>query len=250
MSRAPDQLAPSWLPRQQRRRIDQALRKLLRRDACSVCGKTFRHSSRTACGFDAHYDVAVTGECCIDRLTEIFLMGLYSERKYDFLLPGDSKPDNELTNEQVVAAIAAYQKIIIDTDKRLDDIERRGGTTRSRGVSLLDHPWKSDDRDWFERNRSRAHRVRMPFPGEADECGIKAPAGYSLIALVRQVEPGSQLKAWLCIIGDPSPPIPEVEALAHALFEIAVRREAAPFDLESFLALVGKYTALADGGTS
>ena len=72
MSRAPDQLAPSWLPRQQRRRIDRELHKLLRRDVCSICGSTFKHNSRTASGFDAHGNVAVAGECCIDRVVEIF----------------------------------------------------------------------------------------------------------------------------------------------------------------------------------
>jgi hypothetical protein len=44
----PDQLAPSWLPRQQRRHVDRQLRRLLRRDVCSICGNTFKHNSRTA----------------------------------------------------------------------------------------------------------------------------------------------------------------------------------------------------------
>jgi hypothetical protein len=43
MSRAPDQLAPTWLPRQQRRYVDRALRKLIRRNVCSLCGGAFRH---------------------------------------------------------------------------------------------------------------------------------------------------------------------------------------------------------------
>jgi hypothetical protein len=38
MSRTPDSLAPPWLPRPQRRRIDRQLRQLMQRDVCSVCG--------------------------------------------------------------------------------------------------------------------------------------------------------------------------------------------------------------------
>ena len=39
-------LAPPWLPRQQRRRIDRQLRRLMRRDTCSVCGTPFRIQHR------------------------------------------------------------------------------------------------------------------------------------------------------------------------------------------------------------
>ena len=70
MNRAPDQLAPSRLSRQQRRRLDRQLRKLFRHDVCSICGNTFKHNSRTAAGFDAQGDVAVACECCFDRLAE------------------------------------------------------------------------------------------------------------------------------------------------------------------------------------
>jgi hypothetical protein len=41
MNRAPDQLAPSRLPRQQRRRLDRALRKLFHQNKCSFCGSSF-----------------------------------------------------------------------------------------------------------------------------------------------------------------------------------------------------------------
>jgi hypothetical protein len=35
-------------------------------------------------------------------------------------------------------------------------------------VNMIDHPWKGDDRAWFENNPERAHRLRKPFPGEFD----------------------------------------------------------------------------------
>ena len=41
MNRAPDQLAPSRLSRQQRRRLDRALRKLFHQNKCLFCGSSF-----------------------------------------------------------------------------------------------------------------------------------------------------------------------------------------------------------------
>jgi hypothetical protein len=248
MNRAPDQLAPSWLPRQLRRRINRALRKLIRRDVCSVCGGPFRHNSRMAAGFDTHGNVALVGECCIDRLAEIFIMGCYSDRHYDFLQPRDSKPDIEPTNEQIVNAIATWQEAITDSDKRLADVERRGGSIRASEVVLLEHPWKSDDRDWFAQNRERSHRMRAPFPGELD--GVEIPAGRKVIMLVRQVEPGRRLRAAFAPDVILLPGSPHDEAFAHALFEVAVGHEAAPPDDKALDALIKKYATPADGSVS
>lgn len=241
MSRAPDQMAPSWLPRQRRRHVDRALRKLLHRNSCSLCGGSFKHNSPTASGFDAQGNVALAGECCIDRLSEIFLMGLYSDRKYDFLLPSDFKPDSEVTNKQAAAAIALYQKAIADADERFADVEKRGGVARVTAANVLDHPWMRDDRDWFKQNPTRSHRMRMPFPGELD--GVKIPAGRTVIILVRQVAPGQRIRAVL----DPDiillPGSLDDEAAAHALFEVAMQREAMPTDCNALRALMEKYTA-------
>jgi hypothetical protein len=45
-----NRFAPGWLPRQQRRRIDRELDKLIQRDVCSLCGAPFKHNTRTAPG--------------------------------------------------------------------------------------------------------------------------------------------------------------------------------------------------------
>ena len=127
------------------------------------------------------------------------------------------------------------------TDKRLDDVERHGGGGRTRNVSLLTHPWKSDDRDWFEQYQERSHRARMPFPGEFDEEAAKTPPGHALIVLVRQVEPDFRLRAAFCLNPDLLP-VPDDEAVAHALFEVAVGREAVPPDPQALSALIEKYT--------
>jgi hypothetical protein len=241
MSRAPEQLAPSWLPRQQRRRINRQLHRLLRRDVCSVCGSLFKHNSRTTSGLDTQGSVVVAGECCTSRVAVVFGWGLYSDRHYDFLLRRSSQPNIKATNEQIADAIVAYQKAIAETDKRLDDVERRGGGGRARNVSLLDHPWKSDDRDWFEQNQERSHRARTPFPGEVDKEVAETPAGQALIMLVRQVEPGSRRRAVVFLDAN-FLPLPDDEAVAHALFEVAVRREAVPPDRQALCALMKKYT--------
>jgi hypothetical protein len=241
MTRAPG-LAPSRLPRQQRRRIDRQLRKLLCRDACSCCGSPLKHNSRTVGGLNAQGNITFAGECCADQVTNIFMSGFFIHRDYDFLSSHNPKPDSELTSEQIADAIAAYQEAIAATDKQfdLDGIIRRGGAAGARNVSVLDSPWKDDDREWFEQNRERSHRARMPFPDEADEEAAKAPAGHTLILLVRQVEPGTRLKAGF-FINAVLLPVPDDEAVAHALFEIATGREAAP-NCEALRALVEKYT--------
>jgi hypothetical protein len=83
MSRAPE-LAPPWLPRQQRRRFDRALRKLLRRETCSLCGNSFLHTSQTTSGLDVQGNVVLLGDCCISRVVVILGRGFFSARKYDF----------------------------------------------------------------------------------------------------------------------------------------------------------------------
>jgi hypothetical protein len=45
-------------------------------------------------------------------------------------------------------------------------------------------------------------------------------------------------------------PLPDDEAVAHALFEIAARREAIPPDDEALEALIKKYTTVVSGSTS
>jgi hypothetical protein len=212
MTRAPAQLAPSWLPRSRRRHVDRALRKLIHRNACSVCGAPFKPNTGTATGLDASGAVALAGECCIGKLTEIFGLGL------DFPLPANTRP----TSEQIA------------------DIGRRSGVDCTLAVNPSDGPWKDDDRIWFEQNRGRSHRVRMPFPGERDEEVAKTPTGHALIVLVRQVEPGMRIRPAVSLNADLLP-LPDDEAVGHALFEAAVGHEAVPLDRQALHTLIDKY---------
>ena len=101
--------------------------------------------------------------------------------------------------------------------------------------------WKDDDRKWFERNPRRAHRVRPPFPGEYDAEAAETPPGHVLIVLVRQVEPGRRIRSAVSLNAGLLP-LPDDEAVAHALFEAALGREAVPPDRPALCALIDKYS--------
>jgi len=237
-------LAPSYLPRAQRRRIDSQLHKLLQSGICSVCGHPLKHNTRSASGLDAQGDAVVAGECCFDQVPEVFTkifgLGFFSERKYDFL---QADPNSKATADQAVTAIAAYQKAIAIADERLGDIDRRGGV-RPTHFNMLEYPWTIEDRNWFERNPKRSHRMRAPLSGELD--GVEIPADRMPIVLVRQVEPGSRIRGVLHLGAGALLPLPtneaSDEAIAHALFELAANREPIPSDPQAFDALIEKYT--------
>jgi len=197
---------PDKLSRQQRRHIERELRKLIRHNVCSICGSSFKHNTCTASGLDAQGNVTLAGECCIEKVTESFGLGF----------------------------------VVGTDDKQLANIVRRSGVDCPLQANPPDGPWKDDDRSWFERNPKRSHRVRMPFPGEIDNVVVGTPVGRVLIMLVRQIEPGRRLRGAIAINADWLP-LSDDEAVAHALFEVAVKREAAPPDSEALDALVQKY---------
>jgi hypothetical protein len=243
MAKMPD-LAPSRLSRQQRRRLTQVLDKLVRRDTCSVCSTPLVHNSRTVYGLNSRGEAVLAGECCFNQVAIILGHGLFSKRKYDFLNwcrcePGDSPARRLEANGQIDEAMALYQKAIAAADKQFEGIERWHGGADFSGVerSLLDHPWKTDDRAWFEGNPKRSHRVRMPF---TDEFETKVPAGCALIILVRQVKPGTRVRHGFYLNAD-MVPVPDNEAIAHALFEVASGREPMPRNGWALNALITKY---------
>ena len=184
----------------------------------------------------------LAGECCVSRVAKIFARGFYSDRKYDFLATNtESATNTEPTSEQIADAIALYQKAIAEADKVLDGVERRGGGPRIPQINLLDYPWKSDDRDWFERNPKRSHRVRVPFPGEVDEEVANTPAGTVLMMIVRQIKPGVRIRPAVSVDVELLP-ISDDEATAHALFEAAMGREPLPPDPQALRELSKKYS--------
>ena len=251
-------LAPPWLPRQQRRHLDRVLNKLVEREACSICGSGWKHNSRTAYGIDRNGGIVVAGECCLDRVAVPFGRGFFRERKYDFLdQPTTHKPEPDSgsaevspeptarrpeTWEQIDKAIALHQKAIAAADKQFEGIERHGVEITGKTLSVLDHPWKTDDRVWFEENPTRSHRARMPFAGEDSLCGAKSLPGCTSFILVRQIKPGTRIRRGF-YLNTVLLPVPDDEALIHAMFEIASGREPAPTTMQAFTALRDKYAA-------
>ncbi|CAE6747232.1 hypothetical protein R69658_02545 [Paraburkholderia aspalathi] len=52
-------------------------------------------------------------------------------------------------------------------------------------VSMGDHEWLNDDRDWFEAHTARSYRIRKPY---ADEPAVEGATWV----LVKQIEPGAR----------------------------------------------------------
>ena len=146
--------------RQQRRRFERQLRKLIRAkgDNCSLCDAEFQHNSRSFGGYDQDGKIALVGECCVERLLEVHTVGLFSRRNYDFLPAGQDSMTRGLGREQAVNAVGALERAIAFADEEIkDDLWQRGGMSKPPHplVSILDHAWKKDDRGWF-RAASRA----------------------------------------------------------------------------------------------
>lgn len=103
--------------------------------------------------------------------------------------------------------------------------------------------WQLDDAAWFERHRRRTHRIRPAFPGEVEG---EPPAGRIWLKVVRQLRPGIRLRC--TVFCNPHAPLPNDEAVAHGLFDVAVAAFEAggegfkPLDAElaARLALVGR----------
>ena len=242
MNRAPDQLAPSRLSRQQRRRLDRALRKLFERNVCSFCGSSFPHNSQTAAGLTRTATSSLAGECCVTRVAKIFARGFYSDRQYDFLRPPNTEPatNTEPTSEQITTAIALYQKAIAEADKALDGVERRGGVRAQRRHAARTIHGRATIATGLNRTDALAPDT-VPFPGEVDEEVANTPAGTVLMMIVRQIKPGVRIRPAVSVDVELLP-IPDDEATAHALFEAAMGREHLPPDPQALRELSKKYS--------
>jgi hypothetical protein len=236
------QAASPQLSRHERRRFDRELRRLAQ-DRCSICQRRLAHNSRLTVGLDAQGVAAVAGPCCADRVVTVLGLGLFHDswHQYDFMADlAGGVFDSASSPAKVLQAIEVVQNAVARTDKRIDDAMRRSGCDPRR-IGLLDTAWKDDDRAWFASHPDRAHRARLPFPGEAEEAE-KVPAGHVRILLIRQIEPGYRVKASFYLNADFFP-IPDDEAVVHALFEVAAKREPLPRDRYTLHALVDRYTA-------
>jgi hypothetical protein len=96
---------------------------------------------------------------------------------------------------------------------------------------MEEDPWKINDANWFKANPSRSHRLRSVFPGEIKTLSsFDVPPGHELQVLVRQLEPGHRVRIGFC--RNLELPIPDVESLIHAMFDIVVENDAKSFTVE------------------
>ena len=233
------------LNRAQRRRLDRQLDReiqgLMGRDGCSVCGVTFEHNARLFGGCDQYGRPAITGDCCSEVLAQVTHAGI--KRSYDFLeRPKKKAPrrNRSASATEITNAIETCRGLIEDADQQLDGMARRAGVRSPLRISVLDSAWKTADRLWFEQHPERSHRARLVFPGEADEVAAKAPTEHMLLMLIRQVEPGKRVRAGF-FINAGLRPAPEIEAVAHLLFDVALGQQTLPQDAAELAALFAKY---------
>lgn len=90
-------------------------------------------------------------------------------------------------------------------------------------------PWSTDDRQWFARNPTRAHRLRPPLPQEAEQHELlpTIKEGYGLRVIIRQVEPGARIRQFFYLNADLPDPS-GCEFLCHALFDAVISGEELP----------------------
>ena len=203
-----------------------------------------KHNVKTFAGLDDDARPAFACERCAPKLAVVTHRGLVTNRKYDFLQPG-KRSASSYSNAELEAAIGAMQRAIDNSDERVVRMERHGGFNQQiQSVNILDTAWKSDDRKWFEAHPDRSHRVRMPYPNETPKT-IIAPAGYELILMLRQVEPGSRVKCGGFLKREILP-VPDIEAIAHAFFDLFISSDDQPISKAQVEALVARY--LSTGG--
>jgi hypothetical protein len=114
----------------------------------------------------------------------------------------------------------------------LDHDKNKSSVTAAQQIASA-HP---DLHSVFSSETARIHRARVPFPGEADKEATQTLAGN---ALLRQVQPGPRLRAAVFLDADRLP----LPAVAHALLEVAMCREAVPRDRQALWAPIEKYMA-------
>jgi hypothetical protein len=238
-------LAPSWLSREQRWNLDQIINKLVARGACTICGSAWPHNSRTAYGFDHDDRVVIVGECCLDLIAIPIGSGFFSRRKYGG--GGGFLSQKPLNNQEPLNRLPNLRRGPVPPEiwERFDQAVAQ----QHRDITAANKQFESgsDDQVWFEKNPTRSHRARMPFPGEELLLsGPKIPAECTSFILVRQIKPGTRIRLGF-YLNTALLPVPDDEAQIHAMFEIASGREPAPTTMQALCGLREKY--MAHGGS-
>jgi hypothetical protein len=171
----------------------------------------------------------------VSKLAQVYGTGLYVNRPYEFLQKdykgsekgsvGGSVKGRNYSPEEVIEAVAANRKHIAELDKFGAEVAKKAGIagiSTPPVLSFEDHPWKTDDANWFKDHPARSHRLRAVFPGEDHPTFtgvVEKPCspGWELQVLVRQIEPGKRVRMGFlrCL----KMPVPDNEAFIHAMFD-------------------------------
>jgi hypothetical protein len=209
-----------------RRRVERAIRKIMEDDGdrCSICKKSFGHNIKTFGGVTGGGVPALAGECCRTKVKEVVLQGVYVNRSYDGMLQNRGAKGPTFAPEDVAGAVERLQNHFIEVDKFGNDIFKKAGLPgRTPRFHTADSPWKADDAAWFEANPGRSHRLRPMLEGEAAAlfgAGSipELPPAHEHAVIVRQVEPRKRIR--ITFGRNLEVPIPDVEAVIHALFDV------------------------------
>lgn len=122
-------------------------------------------------------------------------------------------------------------------------------TPGTGSITLKPTAWKTDDAAWFVKNPTRSHRARKLFEGELPTLGSppeNVPPGHEVQVLVRQVEPGKRVRHQF--IRNLEAPVPDVESILHALFDLATRgEEGKEVQKSAVVALASSYARQTEG---
>lgn len=211
--------------RAERRRFEKEFATILRNDGdhCTLCRRELQHNERTFGGKTGAGTVALTTECCRSQLVVEAMTGLYTNR-FPEAMPAISgkrrskvAPQGELTN-----ALDALQSHFSAIDDIATDARKRAGVRGTGAVNLQASAWKADDAAWFASHPDRSHRLRPMAddeaatypPGLVDQ---PMPENHRFEVVIRQIEPGRRVR--LPFGRNVSVPIPDHEAIIHALFD-------------------------------
>jgi hypothetical protein len=159
-------------------------------------------------------------------LSEVIISGVYVDRRFQDAFPPKyaSTAPGDL-GQTLSEAVDSIQEYFSKVDVLSDDILNKAGVKGNRAnASLSDNAWKTDDANWFKSNPKRSHRLRPFYKGEAitfppDFLEYDPPENHEFHILIQQVDVGKRIRIPFCRKLDV--PIPDVEELIHALFDIA-----------------------------
>lgn len=238
-----------------RRRVEREISELMKADGdrCSVCKTEFPHNSRTFGGVMSGGGAALVGECCERKLKTTVLSGVYVDNRYQNLPFGAAgQQQAPRTAGQISQAIDAMQKTFRSIDQETETLIAKGGLTGKKAqLNTADSEWKSEDARWFKAHMNRAHRIRAPFPGELEglpHSEVPLPAGHEHRVLVRQIKPGVRVR--IVFYRDVGTPLPDVEPLVHALFDVVSASQGGVISRAQVAELAMQYAGAGKSGPS